>query len=254
MLDDREVARAIDAYLVCPHDFCATCDTCRLRALCLPAALGPEEIALLESVIERRRLLNPGDHLYRKHQKFTSLYAMISGAIKTYTIHSDGWMRITGCHLPGEMFGFSGIDQAHYSSNAKALTHTCVCELPFAELETLCLVMPGLQSRLLHLMSRRIVEDHALIAQFFDKSPAKKRIAAFILSLSSRAARRGESATHIHLPMTRKDIGNYLGVSIETVSRELSRLRKRKIIVANDRDITILDAAQLRRPVCGISG
>ena len=250
MLLHKVVAELVGPDLLCSHDFNVSCDTCRMRTLCLPAALDPDHLISLEGIIEHRRTLKSGDYLYQQNQAFTSLYAMLDGCIKTYTIHADGWTRITGCHLAGEIFGFSGIDEAYYRSTARALEDSIVCEIPFDDLEGLCRRIPDLQSRLLHLMSQRLVEDHELAAQFLHKRPARKRIAAFLLSLSTRAARRGDSTTKLRLPMSRTDIGNYLGITLETVCRELARLEKLGTIVLHKRDLTILDLPRLRAPIC----
>jgi CRP/FNR family transcriptional regulator len=254
MLDDDQAAALTGVDLRCGHEFQTTCDTCRLRVLCLPAGLPSAELQALEALIDQRRAVEKNTHLYLQNQPFRSLFAIISGAVKTYTTHSDGWTRVSGCYLPGEIFGFSGIEKDHYLSYAKALKKTWVCEIPFADLEQLSRAVPGLQSQLFRLMSRRIIEDHALIAQFFDKRPARKRIAAFLLSLSTRAARRGESPTDIRLPMSRTDIGSYLAVSPETISRELGRLERLDIIAVKGRQLSILDLHQLRQPVCALSG
>ena len=254
MLHHKLVAELIGAELLCEHDFNLSCDTCRMRILCLPAALDQQHLTALESIIEQRRTLHSGEQLYQQNQPFTALYAVIAGSIKTFSTHEDGWIRINGCHLAGEIFGFSGIDEAHYRSTAKALEDTLVCEIPFADLEELCRKIPDLQSRLLHLMSQRLVEDHELAAQFLHKRPARKRIAAFLLSLSTRAARRGDSTTELRLPMSRTDIGNYLGITLETVCRELSRLEKLGVIELHKRDLRILDLPTLRAPICDNSG
>lgn len=251
MLHHKVVAELIGSDLLCAHDFSVECETCRMRTLCLPAALDPHHLSSLEDIIENRRSLKSGDRLYQQNDPFTSLYAILAGSVKTYTTHEDGWVRITGCHLPGEIFGFSGIDAAHYRSTARALEDTLVCEIPFDDLQSLCRKIPDLQSRVLHLMSQRLVEDHELAAQFLHKRPARKRIAAFIISVSTRAARRGEPALEFHLPMSRTDIGNYLGVTLETVCRELSRLEKSGIIRLHKRELQILDLPGLRQPICG---
>lgn len=250
MLQNRAVAELIGTKMVCAHDFDLSCDTCRMRVLCLPAALDLEHLSALEEIIEHRSRLLSGEHLYLQNEPFTSLYAVLTGSIKTYTSHEDGWIRITGCHLPGELFGYSGIDEGYYRSSAKALEETLVCEIPFKDLENLCRKIPDLQSRLFHLMSQRLVEDNELAAQFLHKRPARKRLAAFLLGLSTRAARRGESATRMRLPMSRTDIGNYLGITLETVCRELSRLEKQGIIRLKKRELTILDIPGLREPIC----
>ncbi|MDH4039782.1 MAG: helix-turn-helix domain-containing protein [Gammaproteobacteria bacterium] len=250
MLHHKVVAELIGSELLCSHEFNLSCDTCRMRLLCLPAALDPRHLTALEEIIDERRTLQAGDYLYQQNQPFTALYAVLGGSIKTYTTHEDGWIRITGCHLPGEIFGFSAINEGHYRSTARALEDTLVCELPYDDLEDLCRRIPDLQSRLFHLMSQRLVEDHELAAQFLHKRPARKRLAAFLLSLSTRAARRGESSSELRLPMSRTDIGNYLGITLETVCRELARLEKQRIITLEKRELTILDLPALRAPIC----
>ena len=250
MLHQKVVAELIGSDLLCSHDYHPSCDTCRMRVLCLPAALDQQHLESLESIIEYRRTLAGGDTLYEQSEPFSSLYAILTGSIKTYTSHEDGWTQITGCHLPGEVFGFSGIDTNAYRSTARALEDTLVCVIPFDKLEELCRKIPDLQSRLLHLMSQRLIEDHELAAQFLHKRPARKRVAAFIISLSVRAARRGEPPMALRLPMSRTDIGNYLGITLETVCRELSWLEKADIITLNKRDLAIVDLPRLREPVC----
>ena len=250
MLHHKLIDELIGSDLLCSHEFNLSCDTCRMRVLCLPAALDPDHLTALEGIIEHRRSLQSGDYLYHQNEPFTALYAILTGSVKTYSTHEDGWIRITGCHLPGEIFGFSGIDQSHCRNTAKALEDTVVCEIPFDDLENLCRQIPDLQSRLLHLMSQRLVEDHELAAQFMHKRPARKRIAAFLLGLSTRAARRGESTTALRLPMSRTDIGNYLGITLETVCRELARLEKNGIISLHKRELNILDLPRLRDPIC----
>lgn len=250
MLYDKAIAELIGSDLSCSHDFNLHCETCRLLALYLPAALELNHIEPLQEIIEHRRTLTAGEPLYLQNQTFNALHAVISGSIKTYTCHKDGYIRVTGCHLAGEIFGFSGIEEEHYRSSAQALENSVVCEIPFDGLEGLCQARPDLQFRLLQLMSRRLVEDHELAAQFLHKRPAKKRIAEFLLGLSMRAARRGDSNTRMRLPMSQTDIGNYLGITLATVCRELARLEKLNIISLNKRELTILDIEQLRAPVC----
>jgi len=251
MLHHKVVAELIGSDLVCSHEFDHSCDTCRMRLMCLPAALDQHHLDSLEDIIENRRTVGSGETLYRQNDPFTSLYAILNGSVKTYTTHEDGWTRITGCHLPGEIFGFSGIGADFCRSTARALEDTLICEIPFDDLQALCRKIPDLQSRVLHLMSQRLVEDHELAAQFLHKRPARKRIAAFIISVSTRAARRGEAEMELRLPMSRTDIGNYLGITLETVCRELSRLEKAGIITLSKRDLTILDLPGLREPICG---
>jgi len=250
MLDEQKAIQSVGIDLECAHEFDISCAFCRLRSLCLPASLTREEVDLLESIVDHCRVVKSQDYLYRAGQKFNSVYAVISGAVKSYATGGDGSDCIIGFHLPGELFGFSGISRKYYVNSAQAILESRVCELPFDELETICRRVPGLQFRLLHLMSDRIVDCQDHLAQLTGTKTAQNRLAMFLLSLSSRAARRGESATHIHVPMTGQDIGNYLGISAEAVSRGFSRLARCHAIRKDGRDITLLDHSQLRHSVC----
>ena len=253
MLDHGTDGQPLDASLDCAHQFDASCETCRLRALCIPAALEVGEIAALEAIIDYRRIVKAKLHLYRAGQQFNAIYAIIFGAVKTYRTYDEGSTCVTGCYLPGELFGFSGINEGSYSVNAMALLETCVCEIPFDDLEAVCRKVPGLQSRILHLMSHRIIDYQSHLDGLRWANPAQSRLAAFLISLSSRAARRGESAMVIRLPMTGLDIGNYLGISAEGVSRSFAALVDSGAITKRGRDITIKDLQQLRHLVCSMN-
>ncbi|TDG14091.1 cyclic nucleotide-binding domain-containing protein [Seongchinamella unica] len=249
-MDNPLSTLAVDASVICDHDFDVSCNTCKLRALCLPAHLWPEEVAALESVIEERPFFPARTLIYEDQQKFTALFAVISGAVKTYRNHSDGQTSIMGCHLPGDIFGFSGVDQSHYLTNAIALEDTCLCVIPFGELERVSREVPGLQSQLLHLMSHRIIDYQEHLGQLSSKKMAKSRLAAFLLGLASRSAQHGGSGDHFHLPMSGQDIANYLGIRTETCSREFARLARAGVISKRNREITVHDHQQLRAAVC----
>ena len=107
MLHHKVVAELIGSDLLCAHEFDVSCDTCRMRVLCLPAALDQHHLTSLDAIIEERLTLQAGDYLYHQNQPFTALHAILAGSIKTYTTHEDGWVRITGCHLPGEIFAWT---------------------------------------------------------------------------------------------------------------------------------------------------
>ena len=253
MLDDGADDHIPGASLDCAHQFDASCETCRLRALCIPAALEVDEIAALETIIDYRRIVKSSLHLYHAGQQFTAIYAIISGAVKTYRSYGDGRTCVTGCYLPGELFGFSGINEDSYAVDAVALLDTCVCEIPFDNLEAVCRTVPGLQNRILHLMSHRIIDYQIHLDGLRWANPAQSRLAAFLISLSSRAARRGESSMTIRLPMTGQDIGNYLGISAEGVSRAFAALVSSGAITKRSRDVAIRDMQQLRHLVCSMA-
>ena len=249
-MDNLASDLVIGAALSCDHSFSPACDTCRLRTLCLPAALEPDDVAALESIIEYRRVFPTNAYIYRDKENFTALFVVISGAVKTYKSLGDGETIIIGCHLPGEMFGFSGVQNAHYSTTARALQHTCVCEIPFDELERVCRDKPGLQSRLLKVMSHRIIDYQEHLTQLANRNSAKSRLAAFLLGLAARSVRRGESGSLIRLPMSGHDISNYLAIRGETVSRVFASLVQSGVIAKTNRSVTILDSSRLRGIVC----
>ncbi|MAT94895.1 MAG: Crp/Fnr family transcriptional regulator [Halioglobus sp.] len=250
-LDDADFPASTDTDLICSSALDVECLGCKLRLLCLPAGLTADEVGKLEASVEQSVSIAAGESLYEAGDAFTSLYAVLRGGIKKYRLAPDGEIDITGFHLPGEIFGYSGIDSGHYLEHALAFADSVVCEIPFEDIEALSRDIPNLQRRLLHLMSQRIVEDHELMCQLVDQTPSRKRICAFLLGLSSRAARRGESSTRIEIPVTLVDIGNYLGVRPETVSRLLTQLAAEGAIRRDKRSVTILDMEKLRKPVCG---
>lgn len=249
-MKDQLSTLAVDTRVNCDHEFDVSCDTCKLRALCLPANLWPDEIAALERVIEERPFFPARTLIYRDQQEFTDLFAVVYGAVKTYKNHSDGQVSIVGCHLPGDIFGFSGVDQAHYLTNAMTLEDTRLCVIPFERLERACREVPSLQSQLLHLMSHRIIDYQEHLTQLSSKKMAKSRLAAFLLGIASRSMRHGGSAEQFHLPMNGQDIANYLGIRTETCSREFARLAKAGVITKRNRELTVLDPHQLREAVC----
>lgn len=250
-MDNSISALAIDSDVSCEHDFDLSCDTCRLRSLCLPANLHPEEIAALESVIDDRRIYPVNQLVYEEQQPFIALYAVVTGAVKTYKSYGDGRTSIMGCHLPGDLFGFSGLNHEHYETSAMTLQHTSLCEIPFEDLQKVCREVPAVQSQLLHLMSHRIVDYQEHLNQLASKKMAGSRLAAFLLGLSARSQRHGGCAEQFQLPMSAKDVANYLGIRNETGSREFARLVRTGVINKRNREITILDMGLLRDAICG---
>lgn len=233
----------------CGDELAARCRACRLRALCLPAVLLPDEIAVLEGIIEYRRIFPAGVQIYHDEQPFTALFAVLSGAVKTYRTLNGDKTSITGFHLPGEVFGFSGINQSHYLTNATTLEHTSVCEIPFDELESVCRKVPGVQSQLLHLMSHRIIDYQDHLGQLTRNTTANSRIAAFLLGLAARSVARGESGSQVRLPATGHDVSNYLGIRFETFSRRLNEFVRSGLVAKDKRNISILDFDGLRQAV-----
>lgn len=230
----------------CSHDYQVNCSSCRLNSICLPLALESDDIQLLDDIIQRSKPLQKNQHLYREGDDFQSVYAVRSGTLKAYKTTDDGREQVTGFYFPGEILGMDGISNNTHASSAKALETAATCEIPFTSLEKLSAHMPSLQRHFFQLMSREITEDQLLIT-LLSKNSADERVAALMVSISTRYARRKLSATQFRLPMSRVDIGNYLGLTVETVSRVFSRMQKLDIMRVDNKEIEILDPQALRK-------
>ena len=223
-----------------------SCQQCSISQLCLPVSLAEAEIEHLDSIIQRNKPLQKGDLLFRAGDKLESLFAIRSGSLKTYTISSDGEEQITGFHLAGEVIGLDAVANMAHRGFAVAMETTMVCALPFEQLEELAGTMSSLRSQLMRVMSQEILDDQELLL-LLNKKNAEERLAAFLVNLSTRYSRRGRSATRFILPMTRSDIGNYLGLTIETISRLFARYQKNDMISASGKEIEILDLKAMSR-------
>jgi len=233
------------ALTACTHDYQVNCGNCRLNSICLPLALETDDIQQLDDIIQRSKPLQKSQHLYREGDDFQSVYAVRSGTLKAYKTTDDGREQVTGFYFPGEILGMDGISKNSHASSAKALETAAVCEIPFNSLEKLSSLMPNLQRHFFQLMSREITEDQQLIT-LLSKNSADERVAALMLSISNRNARRKLSATQFRLPMSRVDIGNYLGLTVETVSRVFSRMQKMEVLQVDNKEIEILDTEGLK--------
>lgn len=232
-------------YIPCTHNYRVDCSHCRIRSLCLPIALDGDDVDKLDEIIQRGTPLQKGQYLYREGEPFQSIYVVRSGTLKAFRTTDDGREQVTGFYFPGEILGMDGISKNAHASTARALETVAVCEIPFASLEKLSAVIPSLQRHFFQLMSNEIIEDQMLIT-LLSKNSAEQRVAALILSISSRQARLKLSATKFRLPMSRIDIGNYLGLTVETVSRVFSRMQKMAALEVDNKEIRILDVDGVR--------
>jgi CRP/FNR family transcriptional regulator len=223
----------------CHQDAQISCSNCRLAELCLPIALDSTDIDRLDSIIQRGRPLRKGDYVYRAKDSFKSIYAVRAGTLKAYSVSGDGTEQVTGFYFPGEIFGMDGIGKNEHVSSAIALETAAICEIPFENLGELSARIPTLQRHFFQLMSQEIAQDQQLITML-SKNSAEQRIAALLISISSRNARRKLSATAFRLPMSRFDIGNYLGLTVETISRVFGRLQKTGVATIDNREIVLL--------------
>lgn len=229
----------------CTHGFIkASCGDCNLKGLCLPIALDVQDVDRLDRIIQRSRPIQASEHIYNAGDEFASIYAVRSGSVKGYLVDDEGTEQVTGFYLPGEIFGFDGIGNHEHNCAVVAMETSTVCEIPFARLEELSRQIPVLQHHFFQLMSRQIESDHKMMMTLSKKN-AEGRLATLLSSLSRRYARRNLSPNAMRLPMSRLDIGNFLGLTIETVSRTFSKLQKEGVISVEGREIRILNHDRL---------
>ncbi len=225
--------------------FRVACSNCNLRELCLPVDLSDDEMRRLELLSHHKRCYASGDYLYRSGDSFKSLYAIRSGSFKTRILHDDGREQVTGFVMPGEIIGLDAISTDAHTCEAVAMEASEVCELPFAKLEVLSREIPSLQRHLHKIMSREIVRDQGIML-LLGSMRAEERLAAFLLNLSQRNAAHGMSPTQLTLRMSRLEIGSYLGLKLETVSRAFSHFQEDGLIRVKARAIEILALPRLR--------
>jgi CRP/FNR family transcriptional regulator len=230
--------------LATPSNAPVACSSCCLKGVCLPCDLDKPELARFDQIATAKRRVARGASLYHAGDEFGSLYAVRSGAFKTVGISRQGDEKITGFHLPGELLGLEAISGGRHGYSAVALEDSEVCAIPFAPLEQMAMTMPALQHQLLRLVSGDISRDQGLML-LLGSMTAEQRLAAFLLSLSRRHQRLGFSASRFVLRMTREEIGNYLGLTLETVSRLFSRFQREGLIGVQQRDVEIRNPARL---------
>lgn len=222
------------------------CQDCSISQLCIPFTLNQSELDQLDNIIERKKPIQKGQELFKAGDELKALYAIRSGTIKTYTITEQGDEQITAFHLAGDLVGFDAINEMSHPSFAQALETSMVCEIPFEVLDELSGSMPKLRQQIMRLMSCEIKSDQDMIL-LLSKKNAEERLAAFMYNLSLRFSQRGFSPREFRLTMTRGDIGNYLGLTVETISRLLGRFQKSDILSVKGKYITILDHDELAK-------
>ena len=226
------------------------CSTCSLRELCLPVGLRPDEFEQLDTVIKQSHRLKKGEFLFRSGESFHSLYAIRTGFFKTTVASQDGRDQVTGFFMSGELIGKDCICTHSHSCDAVALEDSEVCELPFGHMEALSKEIPSIQTHFFRLMSREIVRDQGVML-LLGNMRAEERLAAFLLNLSKRLHQRGFAANDFILRMSREEIGSYLGLKLETVSRTLSRFHQEGLIVVEHKHIRLLKPELLNQMVSG---
>ncbi len=228
------------------------CSSCNLRELCLPVGFSPQELERLDGLVATRRSVARGETLFRRGDPFHGVYAVRTGFFKTCSTSEEGREQVTGFQMAGELLGFDGMSDAAHSCDAVALEDSQVCVIPYTRLEELSREFAILQRQFHRVMSREIVREHGVM-MLLSSMRAEERLAAFLSNLAQRLEARGFSASSLILRMSREEIGTYLGLSLETVSRCFSRLNEQGVLDVQQRNIRILDPAALQKLVAGVS-
>lgn len=222
------------------------CSNCSLRDICLPCGMKPSDVDGLDDLHFSRTKVKAGETLYHEGQTFRNIYAVRMGTFKSSLTLADGREQVSGFQMAGELMGLDGIADGAYASNSTALEDTEVCTIPYDQISGLAATSADLQQAVSRLMSREIVREHSLM-MLLGSMNAEERLAAFLLNLSQRLKLRGYSAFEFHLRMSRAEIGSYLGMKLETVSRTFSAFLQQGILEVDKRHIRILDHAALKR-------
>jgi CRP/FNR family transcriptional regulator len=217
------------------------CSTCAFSQACLAQGMNKRELLDLHVLVDHVGPFHPGDHVFREGDPFDAIAAVRAGTVKTYVVDRDGSERVLGFHLPGEVIGLDAIDGEHYPCNAVALDTVALCRFSFPRMAELATRLPSLQQHLFRLLSRDIAAATRLTGDW----SADQRMAAFLVGLSHRLAARGFSPRRFQLTMARTDIGNYLRLAPETVSRVLKRFQDEGLVVVDRREVELSDVARL---------
>jgi CRP/FNR family transcriptional regulator len=235
------------------HPLKAACSNCSLRELCLPLGLDKEELTQLDVAINQRIPVKRGEALFRTGEAFSSLYAVRMGFFKTTVLSEDGREQVTGFHMAGDLIGLDALGDDRHACTAVALEDCEVCELPYHQIEDLAQQIPALTRHFYKLMSREIVRDQGVM-MLLGNMRAEERLAAFLMNLSQRMTARGFSSTDFVLRMTREEIGSYLGMKLETVSRTFSRFQSEGWISVQGKQIEIVNLPAIKQLVSGCTG
>ena len=244
--------RPVGKRMPAPQKHEVGCSSCNLRELCLPAGLCAEDLVRMENVVYARRRVKRGETLFNAGDAFASVYAIRSGFFKSSLLDGEGREQVTGFFMGGELLGMDALGSGAYHGSAIALEDSEVCVLPYALILDMSREIPALQRHLHSVLAREIVRDHGVML-LLGSMRAEERLATFLLNLSKRFLRRGYSACDFHLRMTRDEIGSYLGLKLETVSRLFSQFQRDGLIEVEQKHVRIVDTAGLERVLAGRS-
>ncbi|QCC05503.1 fumarate/nitrate reduction transcriptional regulator Fnr (plasmid) [Cupriavidus necator H16] len=221
------------------------CSTCTMGQLCLPMGMSQQDLARMDTLVQERIRVQKGETLYRMGDPLAAVYAVRFGTLKTHVTTEDGRSQITGFYLPGEIVGLDGLGEMQHASDAAALEDTEVCVVRLNDLQSLSADLPSLQHQFLRLMGKEITRDQLMLVML-GAMRAEERLAAFLINLSERLSARGYSASEFVMRMSREEIGSYLGLKLETVSRLFSRFAEAGLIQIRQRHVKLVDIAGIK--------
>jgi len=242
----RVTSVASPAPVISIRDFTAHRQTRSVRELCLPVAFTDDEVKQFDALLTHRTKLKKQDILFRGGEPFHALYAVQFGSLKTVVLADDGREQVIGYHMLGDIIGFDGIDNNEHHAGAIALEDTQVCALPFHSITNLARSIPALQRHLHHMLSTELSRAQSAMLML-GTMHAAERVAMFLLNLADRYRRRGYSSTEYVLRMTREEIGSYLGLKLETVSRQFTRFHQEGLIHVQGRSVKLLNTIALKQ-------
>ncbi|WP_427914923.1 helix-turn-helix domain-containing protein [Ramlibacter sp. MMS24-I3-19] len=222
----------------------AQCSSCRFKGLCLPGGLEPSDLALMDGMTFAQRRLQEGEALYHEGEDARFIYAVRMGTLKSSILSRDGREQVTGFPVAGEVLGLDGLATGTHASSVHALEASQVCTIHFATLCELARRSARVQQVITRLLSREIVREQEHMTLLGD-SDAGHRLQGFLLNISRRMAERGYSASEFHLRMSRAEIGSYLGMTLETVSRAFSALQRQGVLEVDRKHVRIHDVQAL---------
>ena len=233
---------------ITPTAIKVACSNCNLRELCMPMGLSDQDLDRIDQLVAVRKKIKKGEFLFHSGSPFKSIYAIRTGFFKTSVTTEDGRDQVSGFQMAGEIIGLDGIVNDHHACDAIALEDAEVCVMPFEKIEQLSLEVKSLQHHVHKMMSREIVRENSVIL-LLGSMKAEERLAAFLLNLVQRLHARGFSQTELVLRMTREEIGSFLGLKLETVSRAFSKFAEDGIIDVKQRNLKIMKPDVLKQIV-----
>jgi CRP/FNR family transcriptional regulator len=210
--------------------------------------LDRDDLEKLQSVVRRAGPLQAGRYVFRSGERFTAIYAVRAGCIKSFSLDAGGHELVHGFHVRGELLGFDAVYPDRHQCNALVLEDSSLCVIPYQDIARLSLEFDSLQNQVLRLMSREFSKQ----LMFAEGSGGTQRLAIFLLDMHRRLLQPDAGEYEFKLPMSREDISNFLGITPETLSRLIAKLQSKDLIDVDRRNVRLVDPIRLDMIAQGI--